>query len=169
MVRGSGRDPEDSEKAKSYYDGSVAKWPAGSMKLKSSLYKAGLWNVVKHGPTPKTRIRPRDIRTRQLLQQAQLPHGCLQSLRCLHSLLLLLRATSVTCAMAERTRVWRSTVQQHSSTMEAITLLAMCAISTMTGMSGLYSATCGRHHRLSDSAHAPTRHTLAARTASRGP
>ena len=71
MVRGSGRDPEDSEKAKSSYDGSVAKWPAGSMKLKSSLYKAGLWNVVKHGPTPKS--SPVEAPARAVVAQAPTP------------------------------------------------------------------------------------------------
>ena len=55
MVRGSGYDPGDNETTSSsgYYDGSVAKWPTGSVKIKSSLHKYGLWNVVKNGPTTK--------------------------------------------------------------------------------------------------------------------
>ena len=55
MVRGSGYDPGDNETTSSsgYYDGSVGKWPTGSVKIKSSLHKYGLWNVVKNGPTTK--------------------------------------------------------------------------------------------------------------------
>ena len=56
MVRDSGYDPGDNETTSSSsvsYDGSVGKWPTGSVKIKSSLHKYGLWNVFKNGPTTK--------------------------------------------------------------------------------------------------------------------
>ena len=55
MVCGSSYDLGDNETTSSsgYYDGSVGKWPTGSVTIKSSLHKYGLWNVVKNGPTTK--------------------------------------------------------------------------------------------------------------------
>ena len=55
MVRGSDYDPGDNETTGSSgsYDGSVAKWPTGSVKLKSPLHKYGLSDVVKNNPTTK--------------------------------------------------------------------------------------------------------------------
>ena len=52
MVRGSGNESGDKESSKSsYYDGTLKRWPPGKIKLKSALYKAGLWDVVEKGPS----------------------------------------------------------------------------------------------------------------------
>ena len=51
MVRGSGSESGDKESSKCTYDGTLKRWPPGKIKLKSALYKAGLWDVVEKGPS----------------------------------------------------------------------------------------------------------------------
>ena len=52
MVRGSGSESGDKESGnKGTYDGTLHRWPPGKIKLKSALYKAGLWDVVEKGPS----------------------------------------------------------------------------------------------------------------------
>ena len=50
MVAGSGPDP-GTDKTKRLYDGKLDSWPAAKIKLKSFLFKLGLWNVVQDGPS----------------------------------------------------------------------------------------------------------------------
>ena len=49
MVRGS--DSESGDKEPKKYNGSVSRWKASRIKLKSKLYGKGLWDVVEKGPT----------------------------------------------------------------------------------------------------------------------
>ena len=51
MVRGSDSESGDKEFSKSKYDGTVSRWPPGRIKLKSTLFTRGLWDVVEKGPT----------------------------------------------------------------------------------------------------------------------
>ena len=51
MVRGSGSESGDKESSKCSYDGTLKRWLPGKIKLKSALYKAGLWDVVEKGPS----------------------------------------------------------------------------------------------------------------------
>ena len=51
MVRGSGSESGDKESTKCSYDGTLKRWPPGKIKLKSALFKAGLWDVVEKGPS----------------------------------------------------------------------------------------------------------------------
>ena len=51
MVRGSGSESGDKESNKSVYDGTLKRWPQGKIKLKSTLFNKGLWNVVEKGPS----------------------------------------------------------------------------------------------------------------------
>ena len=51
MVRGSGSESGDKESNKNVYDGSLKRWPPGRIKLKSVLYRLGLWDVVERGPS----------------------------------------------------------------------------------------------------------------------
>ena len=51
MVHGSGSESGDKESNKCTYDGTLHRWPPGKIKLKSALYKAGLWDVVEKGPS----------------------------------------------------------------------------------------------------------------------
>ena len=51
MVRGSGSESGDKEPTKCSYDGTLKRWPPGKIKLKSALFKAGLWDVVEKGPS----------------------------------------------------------------------------------------------------------------------
>ena len=50
MVAGSGPDP-GTDKTKRLYDGKLDSWPAAKIKIKSYLFKLGLWNVVQDGPS----------------------------------------------------------------------------------------------------------------------
>ena len=45
MVAGSGPDP-GTDKTKRLYDGKLDSWPAAKIKIKSYLFKLGLWDVV---------------------------------------------------------------------------------------------------------------------------
>ena len=62
MVRGSDSESGDKEFSKSKYDGTVGRWPPGRIKLKSTLFTRGLWDVVEKGrrdpPQSKHRRRP---------------------------------------------------------------------------------------------------------------
>ena len=49
MVRGS--DSESGDKEPKKYSGSVSRWKPSRIKLKSKLYRKGLWDVVEKGPT----------------------------------------------------------------------------------------------------------------------
>ena len=52
MVRGSGHDPvtSESKSTKVLYDGTIERWDAFKMHIRSSLHQKGLWLVVKEGP-----------------------------------------------------------------------------------------------------------------------
>ena len=67
MVRGStGSRSDTAEKEpKKDYDGTIAKWPAGKVKLQSSLHKAGLLDVAEHGPSPVPALRRLELRRLQ--------------------------------------------------------------------------------------------------------
>ena len=52
MVRGSGHEPvtSESKSTKVLYDGTIERWDAFKMHIRSSLHQKGLWLVVKEGP-----------------------------------------------------------------------------------------------------------------------
>ena len=52
MVRGSGHDPvtSESKSTKVLYDGTIERWDAFKMHIRSNLHQKGLWQVVKEGP-----------------------------------------------------------------------------------------------------------------------
>ena len=52
MVAGSGPDP-GTDKTKRLYDGKLDSWPAAKIKIKSYLFKLGLWDVVQDGPSDR--------------------------------------------------------------------------------------------------------------------
>ena len=49
MVRGSGPDSGADDKSKRMYDGKLDSWPSAKIKLKSLLYRTGLWDVTQGG------------------------------------------------------------------------------------------------------------------------
>jgi hypothetical protein len=49
MVRGSGPDSGAEDKSKRMYDGKLDSWPSAKIKLKSLLYRSGLWDVTQNG------------------------------------------------------------------------------------------------------------------------
>ena len=54
MVRGS--DSESGDKEPKKYNGSVGRWKASRIKLKSKLYGKGLWDVVEKGPVKQNTL-----------------------------------------------------------------------------------------------------------------
>ena len=52
MVRGSGHEPvtSESKSTKVLYDGTIERWDAFKMHIRSNLHQKGLWQVVKEGP-----------------------------------------------------------------------------------------------------------------------
>ena len=52
MVAGSGPDL-GTDKTKRLYDGKLDSWPAAKIKIKSYLFKLGLWDVVQDGPSDR--------------------------------------------------------------------------------------------------------------------
>ena len=51
MVRGSGPDSGAEDKSKRMYDGKLDSWPSAKIKLKSLLFRSGLWDVTQNGPS----------------------------------------------------------------------------------------------------------------------
>ena len=51
MVRGSGPDSGADDKSKRMYDGKLDSWPSAKIKLKSLLFRSGLWDVTQNGPS----------------------------------------------------------------------------------------------------------------------
>ena len=48
MVRGSGPDSGAEDKSKRMYDGKLDSWPSAKIKLKSLLFRTGLWDVTQN-------------------------------------------------------------------------------------------------------------------------